>query len=124
MLSIEPGKVAPTGNSYRVRILKNGQIQGVDMADRIVTDVWVGTIPLFVFDNPALLQSDDGVLFTPTPHSGQPQRVELGPGSKVGVRQHKLLPSNGKPEEIFARIVVLCKSKKRLVEILTQPRLK
>ena len=123
LLSIEEGKVAPTGRSERIRILKHGQIQGVDIANRIVTDVWVGTIPLFIFDNPARLQSDDCVFFTPTPASGEPRRVELRPGSKVGVTQGKVLTSNGKPEEIFARIVVLCKSKKRLVEILTQPRL-
>ncbi len=122
-LSLEPGRVVPTGRAERIRVQKNGQVQGIDVSGRLVTDVNVANVPLFMFDNPARLQSDDGVFFTPTPFSGEPRQVKLPLGSKIGVTPGKVLPSNGKPEEIFARIVVLCKTKKRLVEILSQPRL-
>ncbi len=123
LLTLEPGKVVPTGRAERVRVKEDGQVQGTDAAGRLVTDVNLANIPLFLFDNPARLQSADGVLFTPTPFSGEPRQVKLLPGSKGVLMPGKVMLSNGKPEEIFARISTLCKSKKRLVEILSQPRL-
>ncbi len=123
LLSIEPSPIVPTGRSERIRILKNGQIQGVNSTGKIVTDVKLGTVALFMFDNPARLNSDDGVFFVPTPQSGEPKPTQLLAGTKIGVTQNKVLASNGQPAEIFARIVTLCKSKKRLVEILSQPTL-
>ena len=122
-LAIEPGVGVPSGRAARVKILPNGQVQGVDFAGKIVTDFKLATIPLFVFDNPARLASDDGVFFVPTPYSGAPQRVELPMHAQIGVHQHKLALSNGEPDALFARLVALCKSKKRLVEIVTQPRI-
>ena len=123
LLTLEPGKVVPTGRAERIRVKEDGQVQGTDAAGRLVTDVNLANIPLFLFDNPARLQSADGVLFTPTPFSGEPRQVKLLPGSKGVLMPGKVMLSNGKPEEIFARISTLCKSKKRLVEILSQPRL-
>lgn len=123
VLTVEPGKVVPTGRAERIRVRKDGQVQGTDVSGKLVTDVHLGNVPLFVFDNPARLYSEDGVFFAPTPYSGEPKQAKLNAGTKIGVTSGKVLLSNGKPEEIFARIVVLCKSKKRLVEILSQPRL-
>lgn len=122
-LSLMPGKVNPTGNAERVKILKNGIVQGTKADGKLVTDVELAIVPLFVFDNPARLESEDGVLFKPTQSSGEPRQSELSRATKIGVNAGKILPSNGKPEEIFARIVVLCKSKKRLAEIYSQPTL-
>lgn len=118
-LVIEEGRVAPTGRAMRIKILKDGRIQGVDASGKLVTDVNLGQIPLFIFQNQSRLDSRDGVFFTPTPFSGAPQRAILTPGVKIGVTQHRLALSNGKPEELFARLVVLCKSKARLVELVT-----
>ncbi|MBR5758351.1 MAG: hypothetical protein IKX88_07125 [Thermoguttaceae bacterium] len=123
MLSVEPGRVVPTGRAERIRVRKNGAVQGTDAAGKLVTDVNVANVPLFIFENPARLHSEDGVFFTPTPFSGEPRQVKLPSGTKTGVTSGKVLPSNGAPEEIFARIVVLCKTKKRFFEILSQPRL-
>ncbi|MBP5623127.1 MAG: hypothetical protein J6X44_14060, partial [Thermoguttaceae bacterium] len=122
-LNLNPGKVVPTGRAERIRVQKNGAVQGTDAAGRLVTDVNVANVPLFTFENPARLQSEDGVFFTPTPFSGEPRQAKLLPGTKIGVTSGKVLPSNGTPEEIFARIVVLCKTKKRFFEILSQPSL-
>lgn len=121
--TVEPGPGTPSGRAERTRILKNGQIQGVDATGKRVVDFNVGTISLYLFDNPARLASVDGVFFVPTAESGEPRPAKLPPNAEVGVESGRLLLSNGRPDEIFARIVVLCKSKKRLVEILTQPRL-
>ena len=120
-LEKDPAQVVPTGNSVRRKVLKNGVIQGTDASGRLVTDVNLGVIHLYSFLNPERLDSEDGVFFTPTPFSGEPQRVKLLPHSPTGVTQYKIALSNGKPEEILARVVTLCKSKRRLVEILTQP---
>jgi flagellar basal body rod protein FlgG len=103
--------------------LKNGQIQGVDATGKRVVNFNAGTFSLVTFENPARLASVDGVFFVPTAESGEPRPVKLPPNASIGVESGQLLLSNGRPDEIFARIVVLCKSKKRLVEILTQPRL-
>jgi len=111
-----------SGRAERVRIEKNGRIKGVDVADKLVVDPDLGSVLLFTFDNPSRLDSEDGVFFTPTDRSGVPRLVKLPPNSKTGVAQRKLVLSNGRAEDIFERIVVLCKSKKRLVEIATQPR--
>ena len=119
-LSIQVGRVAPSGRAKRVKILKNGQIQGVEYDGKIVTDFNLGTIPLFVFANPSRLASHDGVLFTPTPLSGEPQRADLLPATKFGVSQYKLALSNGAPEKILQRIVVLCRSKAKFLELLGQ----
>ena len=121
--TVEPGPGTPSGRAERTRILKNGQIQGVDATGKRVIDFNVGTISLYLFDNPARLASVDGVFFVPTAESGEPRPAKLPANAEVGVESGRLLLSNGRPDEIFARIVVLCKSKKRLVEILTQPRL-
>lgn len=121
--SIESGPGTPSGRAERTRILKNGQIQGVDANGKRVIDFNVGTFSLYLFDNPARLASVDGVFFVPTAESGEPRPAKLPANAQVGVESGRLLLSNGRPDEIFARIVVLCKSKKRLVEILTQPRL-
>lgn len=121
--TIEPGSGAPSGRAERTRILKNGQIQGVDATGKRVTDFNLGTFSLYLFNNPARLASVDGVFFVPTAESGEPRPAKLPANAQVGVESGRLLLSNGRPDEIFARIVVLCKSKKRLVEILTQPRL-
>lgn len=121
--TIEPGPGTPSGRAERIRILKNGQIQGVDANGKRVVDFNVGTFSLYLFDNPARLASVDGVFFVPTTESGEPRPAKLPTNAQVGVESGRLLLSNGRPDEIFARIVVLCKSKKRLVEILTQPRL-
>ena len=121
--TIEPGPNALNGRAERIRILKNGQIQGVDATGKRVVNFNVGTFSLFMFNNPARLASVDGVFFVPTAESGEPRPAKLPPNSEIGVESGRLLLSNGRPDEIFARIVVLCKSKKRLVEILTQPRL-
>lgn len=121
--TIEPGPGTPSGRAERIRILKNGQIQGVDANGKRVIDFNVGTFSLYLFDNPARLASVDGVFFVPTAESGEPRSAKLPPNSEIGVESGRLLLSNGRPDEIFARIVVLCKSKIRLVEILTQPRL-
>ncbi len=118
-LVTEEGRVRPTGRAMRVKIRKNGRIQGVDASGNVVTDVNLGEIPLFMFQNPARLESGDGVFFTPTPGSGGPQRVNLTLGTKIGVMQHRLALSNGDPEEILARICVLCKTKARLFELIT-----
>ena len=118
-LVIEEGRVAPTGRAMRIKVLKDGRLQGVDASGKIVTDVNLGQIPLFMFQNQSRLDSKDGVFFTPTPFSGPPQRAILNPGSKTGVTQRRLALSNGKPEELLARIVVLCKSKARLAELVT-----
>ena len=104
LLTIEPGKVVPTGRAERIRVKEDGQVQGTDAAGRLVTDVNLANIPLFLFDNPARLQSADGVLFTPTPFSGEPRQVKIMPGSKGVIMPGKVMLSNGKPEEIFARI--------------------
>ncbi len=122
--TIEPGPGATSGRAERIRILKNGQIQGVDATGKRVVDFNVGTFSLYLFDNPARLASADGVFFVPTAESGEPRPAKLPPNSEIGVESGRLLLSNGRPDEIFARLVVLCKSKKRLVEILTQPRLR
>ncbi len=121
--TVEPGPGTPSGRAERIRILKNGQIQGVDATGKRVVDFNVGTFSLYLFDNPARLASVDGVFFVPTAESGEPRPAKLPANAQVGVESGRLLLSNGRPDEIFARIVVLCKSKKRLVEILTQPRL-
>ena len=121
--TVEPGPNASTRRAERTRILKNGQIQGVDANGKRVIDFNVGTFSLYLFDNPARLASVDGVFFVPTAESGEPRPAKLPANAQVGVESGRLLLSNGRPDEIFARIVVLCKSKKRLVEILTQPRL-
>ncbi len=121
LLSLEPGKVNPTGNSARIKVKKNGQVQGTAANGIGITDVDLATVALFTFENAARLASEDGVFFTPTQYSGEPTQVRLLPGTQLGVTNGKVLPSNGKPEEIFTRIAVLCKSKKRLVEILSQP---
>lgn len=121
--TIEPGPGVPSGRAERTRVLKNGQIQGVDAAGKRVVDFNIGTISLYLFDNPARLASVDGVFFVPTAKSGEPRRAKLPPNAEIGVESGRLLLSNGRPDEIFARVVALCKSKKRLVEILTQPRL-
>ncbi len=113
-----------SGRAARVRIAKNGQIQGVDVADKLVVDGNMGSILLFSFENPSRLSSDDGVFFTPTDRSGAPRLAKLPPTSKIGVSQRKLILSNGRADDIFERIVALCKSKKRLIEIATQPRVK
>ena len=119
-LSIQVGRVAPSGRAKRVKILKNGQIQGVEYDGKIVTDFNLGAIPLFVFANPSRLASHDGVFFTPTPLSGEPQRADLTPATKFGVVQHKLALSNGAPEKILERIVTLCRSKAKFMELLGQ----
>ena len=119
--TLEPG--LSSGWAKQIRILKNGQIQGVDATGKLVVDFKIGTFSLYTFDNPARLTSDDGVFFVPTAESGRPRLVKLPPNAEIGVESGRLLLSNGRPDEIFARLVVLCKSKKRLVEILTQPRL-
>ncbi|MGN0931019.1 MAG: hypothetical protein ACI4NP_04850 [Thermoguttaceae bacterium] len=119
-LSIQVGRVMPSGRAKRVKVLKNGQIQGVEYDGKIVTDFNLGTIPLFVFANPSRLASHDGVLFTPTPLSGEPQRADLTPATKFGVAQHKLALSNGAPEKILERIVILCRSKAKFLELLGQ----
>ncbi len=121
--TVEPGPNALNGRAERVRILKNGQIQGVDATGKRVVNFNVGTFSLYLFNNPARLASADGVFFVPTAESGEPRLAKLPANAEVGVESGRLLLSNGRPDEIFARIVVLCKSKKRLVEILTQPRL-
>jgi hypothetical protein len=121
--SIKPGPNASNGRAERIRILKNGQIQGVDATGKRVLAFNIGTFSFFMFDNPSRLASVDGVFFVPTAESGEPRPAQLPPNSEIGVESGRLLLSNGRPDEIFARIVVLCKSKKRLVEILTQPRL-
>lgn len=121
--TVEPGPGTPSGRAERTRILPNGQIQGVDATGKRVIDFNVGTFSLYLFDNPARLASVDGVFFVPTAESGEPRPAKLPANAQVGVESGRLLLSNGRPDEIFARIVVLCKSKKRLVEILTQPRL-
>ena len=121
--TVEPGPGTPSGRAERIRILKNGQIQGVDATGKRVIDFNIGTFSLYLFDNPARLASVDGVFFVPTAESGEPRPAKLPANAQVGVESGRLLLSNGRPDEIFARIVVLCKSKKRLVEILTQPRL-
>ncbi|MBP3558431.1 MAG: hypothetical protein J6K20_12130 [Thermoguttaceae bacterium] len=121
--TVEPGPNASTRRAERTRILKNGQIQGVDANGKRVIDFNIGTISLYLFDNPARLASVDGVFFVPTAESGEPRPAKLPPNAEIGVESGRLLLSNGRPDEIFARIAVLCKSKKRLVEILTQPRL-
>ena len=118
-LVIEEGRVAPTGRAMRIKVLKDGRLQGVDATGNLVTDVHLGQIPLFMFQNQSRLDSRDGVFFTPTPFSGPPQRAILNPSAKTGVTQRRLALSNGKPEELFARLVVLCKSKARLAEIVT-----
>ncbi len=120
--TVEPGPGTPSGRAERTRILKNGQIQGVDATGKRVVDFNVGTFSLYLFDNPARLASVDGVFFVPTAESGEPRPAKLPANAEIGVESGRLLFSNGRPDEIFARIVVLCKSKKRLVEILTQPR--
>lgn len=117
-LVIEEGRVAPTGRAMRIKVLKDGTIQGVDASGRLVTDVNLGQIPLFMFQNPARMDSRDGVFFTPTPYSGPPQRASLNIGTTIGVNQHSLTLSNGRPEELLARIRVLCKSKARLFELV------
>ena len=119
-LSIQVGRVMPSGRAKRVKILMNGQIQGVEFDGKIVTDFNLGTIPLFVFANPSRLASHDGVLFTPTPLSGEPQRADLTPATKFGVTQHKFVLSNGAPEKILERIVTLCRSKAKFLELLGQ----
>ena len=122
--TIEPGPGTPSsGNAERTRILPNGQIQGVDATGKRVVAPNLGTFSLYLFDNPARLASVDGVFFVPTAESGAPRPAKLPANAEIGVESGRLLLSNGRPDEIFARIVVLCKSKKRLVEILTQPRL-
>lgn len=121
--SVEPGPNASNGRAERIRILKNGQIQGVDATGKRIIAFNIGTFSLYLFDNPARLASVDGVFFVPTAESGEPRPAKLPPNAEIGVESGRLLLSNGRPDEIFARIVVLCKSKKRLVEILTQPRL-
>lgn len=121
--TIKPGPNASTRRAERTRILKNGQIQGVDATGKRVVDFNIGTFSLYLFDNPARLASVDGVFFVPTAESGEPRPAKLPANAEIGVDSGRLLLSNGRPDEIFARIVVLCKSKKRLVEILTQPRL-
>ena len=121
--AVEPGPNALNGRAERIRILKNGQIQGVDATGKRVVNFNAGTFSLVTFENPARLASVDGVFFVPTAESGEPRPVKLPPNASIGVESGQLLLSNGRPDEIFARIVVLCKSKKRLVEILTQPRL-
>lgn len=121
--TVEPGPNASTRRGERIRILKNGQIQGVDASGKRVVDFNVGTFSLYLFDNPARLASVDGVFFVPTAESGEPRPAKLPANAEVGVDSGRLLLSNGRPDEIFARIAILCKSKKRLVEILTQPRL-
>ena len=121
--SVEPGPNASNWRAERIRILKNGQIQGVDATGKRVIAFNIGTFSLYLFDNPARLASGDGVFFVPTAESGAPRPAKLPPNSEIGVEAGRLLLSNGRPDEIFARLVVLCKSKKRLVEILTQPRL-
>ena len=121
--TVEPGPGTPSGRAERIRILKNGQIQGVDATGKRVIDFNIGTFSLYLFDNPARLASVDGVFFVPTAESGEPRPAKLPPNAEIGVESGRLLLSNGRPDEIFARIAVLCKSKKRLVEILTQPRL-
>ncbi|MBQ5790091.1 MAG: hypothetical protein IIW01_07355 [Thermoguttaceae bacterium] len=121
--AVEPGPNALNGRAERIRILKNGQIQGVDATGKRVVNFNAGTFSLFTFDNPARLASADGVFFVPTAESGEPRPAKLPANAEIGVESGRLLLSNGRPDEIFARIVVLCKSKKRLVEILTQPRL-
>ena len=118
-LVIEEGRVAPTGRAMRIKVLKDGRLQGVDASGKLVTDVNLGQIPLFIFQNQSRLDSQDGVFFTPTPFSGAPQRALLTPGVKVGVTQHRLALSNGKPEELLARLIVLCKSKARLAELVS-----
>ncbi len=121
--TVEPGPGTPSGRAERIRILKNGQIQGVDATGKRVVDFNIGTFSLYLFNNPARLASVDGVFFVPTAESGEPRPAKLPANAQVGVESGRLLLSNSRPDEIFARIVVLCKSKKRLVEILTQPRL-
>lgn len=121
--TIESGPGVPSGRAERTRVLKNGQIQGVDAAGKRVVDFNIGTFSLYLFDNPARLASVDGVFFVPTAESGEPRQAKLPPNAEIGVESGRLLLSNGRPDEIFARVVALCKSKKRLVEILTQPRL-
>ncbi|MBQ2789272.1 MAG: hypothetical protein IJE97_06510, partial [Thermoguttaceae bacterium] len=64
--TIEPGPGTPSGRAERTRILKNGQIQGVDATGKRVVDFNVGTYSLYLFDNPARLASVDGVFFVPT----------------------------------------------------------
>lgn len=118
-LAVEEGRGVPSGRATRVKILKDGRIQGTDASGKIITDVNLGQIPLFMFQNPARLDSKDGVLFTPTPYSGVPQRASLLPGTTVGATQRRLALSNGNPEEILKRVVVLCKSKARLLELFT-----
>ena len=118
-LVIEEGRVAPTGRAMRIKVLKDGRLQGVDATGKIVTDFNLGQIPLFMFQNQSRLDSRDGVFFTPTPFSGPPLRAILNPSAKTGVTQRRLALSNGKPEELFARLVVLCKSKARLAELVT-----
>ncbi|MBR4835120.1 MAG: hypothetical protein IKU86_12435 [Thermoguttaceae bacterium] len=121
--TVEPGPNAASGRAERIRILKNGQIQGVDATGKRIIAFNIGTFSLYLFDNPARLASVDGVFFVPTAESGEPRPAKLPPNAEIGVESGRLLLSNGRPDEIFARLVVLCKSKKRLVEILTQPRL-
>jgi len=123
-LATDTSAARVSGRGERVRVAKSGQIQGVDVADKLVVDPNLGVILLFTFDNPSRLASDDGVFFTPTARSGEPRLVRLLSATKIGVSQRKLVLSNGRAEEIFAQIVALCKSKKRLVEIATQPRVK
>ncbi|MDO5309805.1 MAG: hypothetical protein Q4G03_10015 [Planctomycetia bacterium] len=120
-LAFEPSAIRPSGRAMRLKILPCGRVQGLDAHAQAVVDFNLGDIPLFYFENAARLASEDGVFFVPTPYSGAPQRVDLKLHSKTGVRQHKLCLSNGKPDLVFERIVTLCKSKRRLVEILTQP---
>ncbi len=123
VLTVEPGPGVPSGRAERARVLTDGKIQGVDASGKRVVDVNLGKIALYMFDNPGRLESADGVFFVPSERSGKPRLAKLPPNSPVGVQSGRLTLSNGRPDEILARIVVLCKSKKRLVEILTQPRL-
>lgn len=122
-LTVEPSPIVPSGRAARSRVLTDGKIQGVDASGKLVVDVNLGKISLYLFDNPSRLASADGVFFVPTERSGEPRLAKLPPNSPVGVQSGRLTLSNGRPDEIWARIVVLCKSKRRLVEILTQPRL-
>ena len=123
-LMVEEGTVRPTGNARRIKVLVDGTIQGVAADGKLVTDVNLGKIPIFVFQNATRLESADGVFFTPTPYSGVPQRVKLNLASKTGVNQHKLALSNGAPEALLARLRVLCKSKARLIELVSHSAVK
>ncbi|MCF0234934.1 MAG: hypothetical protein HUK22_08165 [Thermoguttaceae bacterium] len=108
--------LAERRGAARLSVGVDGSVRGA-AADGTPTGDALGTFRLVVFDNPARLSSRDGVFFAPTAESGPGRAAKIPGDSLVGVKSGRLILSNCRPEEIWARVEALLRAKRALSEI-------